>query len=670
MREREDPYELEVTFLHEIAHVGEKDAFWALFRRVLCACLWPQPLVWLLARLGRQAAEEAADRHVLDHGHKGTTYAECLLKIAENQQGILPAGALGLGVAESVSSVGRRIERLLHTPARLIRTLEPKTKVALGSAALAASALSMTLVSCNDLQKLATPPAPGDFPPRVVTEWQPPSGYAANFNLAAEKGWPIKPALIAGAGFGTPTYQGKALKFQRFSESTMSLIQTVNQIEDMNAVVVGRMSAPKKTVSKLTALIARHPRNFYAEFALARLYLVSGDQAQFEKWYSASLEDAPVILARRIQFEDGRPLANVRMVGQSVQFMDESDQALVNNYINFVGYTAPTDKNGCFYLPVWDDEMAVGNISYANTADISHEVLESSYQQGAFIPQSRVVMVPPIIVRPQVELAPQFNHAPYSQDAARIASDKLTFSWKPYPNASYYTVTLMRERSLPDSGYEDESIQDLRVGGNGTPTTSAVFQLNGTQPLFDRSNIYMLSVHACQADGSELSNSQEFWFKPAAALGPLDLTESNLAEVLPPKAKILSFQSDLKQNIVATIRFMIDVHRGPGGESIQEPTVPPASTLSFTDYEEPTIKQTIRGSTDSELDVTFTFHHLGSNAKPEVKMGGPDNIFEVHDFLVNLAGSNNGQEFLRTDISVQTIPEFKQEDMDKIPRTD
>jgi flagellar basal body-associated protein FliL len=89
------------------------------------------------------------------------------------------------------------------------------------------------------------------------------------------------------------------------------------------------------------------------------------------------------------------------------------------------------------------------------------------------------------------------------------------------------------------------------------------------------------------------------------------------------------------------------------------------ATLNFNGYEEPTIKRTVADSVAMELDVTFSFRHLGGVAKPEVKMGGPDNILEVHEFLVNLAGSNNGQNFLRTDISVQTTPEFKKEDMDK-----
>lgn len=55
----------------------------------------------------------------------------------------------------------------------------------------------------------------------------------------------------------------------------------------------------------------------------------------------------------------------------------------------------------------------------------------------------------------------------------------------------------------------------------------------------------------------------------------------------------------------------------------------------------------------------------GSNAKPEVKLGGPDNIIEIHEFLVNLAGSNDGGKFLRTDISVQTAEGFKKDEMDK-----
>ncbi len=55
----------------------------------------------------------------------------------------------------------------------------------------------------------------------------------------------------------------------------------------------------------------------------------------------------------------------------------------------------------------------------------------------------------------------------------------------------------------------------------------------------------------------------------------------------------------------------------------------------------------------------------GAPAKPPLELGGPDNIIEIHEFLVNSSGANDGGKFLRTDISVQTTKDFKKEDMDK-----
>jgi len=58
-------------------------------------------------------------------------------------------------------------------------------------------------------------------------------------------------------------------------------------------------------------------------------------------------------------------------------------------------------------------------------------------------------------------------------------------------------------------------------------------------------------------------------------------------------------------------------------------------------------------------------HAGGKAAGPPLPELGVDaeHILEVHEFLVNLAGSNDGGKYLRTDISVQTAKSFKKDDL-------
>ncbi len=61
----------------------------------------------------------------------------------------------------------------------------------------------------------------------------------------------------------------------------------------------------------------------------------------------------------------------------------------------------------------------------------------------------------------------------------------------------------------------------------------------------------------------------------------------------------------------------------------------------------------------------FGLKMKGGGSAPKIKLGeGADHILQVHEFLVNLNGSNDGGKYLRTEVWVQTVESFKKEDLD------
>lgn len=75
---------------HELAHVIGRDGPFAVFRNLVLALHWPNPLAWVAAAKDRREQELAADRHVLASGIDAGAYASLLLRLARKE----PAGPL------------------------------------------------------------------------------------------------------------------------------------------------------------------------------------------------------------------------------------------------------------------------------------------------------------------------------------------------------------------------------------------------------------------------------------------------------------------------------------------------------------------------------------------------------------------------------------------------
>jgi len=72
------------ALVHELSHVRQRDAWFALVARVACACFWFHPGVWWLARRLEREVELACDDRVLLGGVRRSDYASLLLRVLSN----------------------------------------------------------------------------------------------------------------------------------------------------------------------------------------------------------------------------------------------------------------------------------------------------------------------------------------------------------------------------------------------------------------------------------------------------------------------------------------------------------------------------------------------------------------------------------------------------------
>lgn len=78
---------LRAVFLHEQAHVRQRDVPLQFLAGVACALYWFHPLVWMVRRNLRRDSERACDDAVLQGGLLPSTYASLLLELAAPARG-------------------------------------------------------------------------------------------------------------------------------------------------------------------------------------------------------------------------------------------------------------------------------------------------------------------------------------------------------------------------------------------------------------------------------------------------------------------------------------------------------------------------------------------------------------------------------------------------------
>jgi len=205
---------LEAVLLHEVAHVRRYDRLAQALSLLACALYWPNPLVWICARLLRREAEVAADDAVLRSGVKPSTYAGLLVTLAAEfrQQRVSP---VMLSMA-APSALETRVKSVLApTQPRSGVTAMDALKIA-GVGLLATSFLAFarpTFAEAQDVTapadsaQVTAPEQPSDVapiaapapPPAPVAVRQPQSDHAplAEPAIAAQPAPLSEPAPVA-----------------------------------------------------------------------------------------------------------------------------------------------------------------------------------------------------------------------------------------------------------------------------------------------------------------------------------------------------------------------------------------------------------------------------------------------------------------------------------------
>ena len=557
------PDALRAVLAHELAHAERHDTRWTLASRLLCALLWPQPLLWLLCRRLEQLAEDACDRAVLAHACPPRVYADCLLSLAERRPLARSQRALGPGMIPFRSRLGQRIAQILTGADR---PLPPPTRL------FRIGVLSCSLVGLLGTILLLSVGAKVNVPLRSV-------GAAADvphFVWAKKQGWAVRPVRV--------------LDLEHLSQSRLSALPygiteadkaAIRKLDPNGDAFFGALPQGL-TKARIEAVLAARPHFFYAEALLSQWYRRHGDKANADAFWSKALHDAPVVLARRYAYDDGTPVAGLHL-GAEINCYSPAHLSASNvNFRNLgVGlyYDVVTDADGCFYLPVfraiYGQEIVFFQSDQLNQATASHlkahANLETpgpnpsgvSYKQDighlskGFVADSRVAVLPQTQVRPVISLSAPFNGATGTEHKPlSVKGSGLTIRWQPYPKADHYQVNVDEYHVYPNGAQWSQ----IRATSNNpsrlmlpiTQTTTTL-DFNGSDPVFSRSLPYSFMVLAMDKSGEILSTSDNYFFQPVNALAPQKLTKAALAQVLGPGFQVTSIQMQPKSVIVDAI---------------------------------------------------------------------------------------------------------------------
>jgi len=159
------------VLLHELAHIARRDCLTQLITRIACACYWPHPGAWLIARRLRMERELACDDRVLSIGTAAPDYAQHLLELAYSLGGYR-APALVVSMARPKQLEGRMLAVLDHarnrtTPAARLRVaafaVAGLIVLPLAAAEISATPESVTYIAEKGAS-VSTEPAPALTP--------------------------------------------------------------------------------------------------------------------------------------------------------------------------------------------------------------------------------------------------------------------------------------------------------------------------------------------------------------------------------------------------------------------------------------------------------------------------------------------------------------------------
>lgn len=155
------------VLLHEMTHFRRRDLRWMYATKLLCAILWPQPLLWILSRHMERVAEDVCDEAVVRGGCAPRDYARCLLDLSERLT--LRAGerALAAGVVPRQSSLGQRVRRILDEKRRGTAFVTRPVRAFIGVATLGAIVVAVCAIGVSnrfDAQTIVAGPLSANVP--------------------------------------------------------------------------------------------------------------------------------------------------------------------------------------------------------------------------------------------------------------------------------------------------------------------------------------------------------------------------------------------------------------------------------------------------------------------------------------------------------------------------
>jgi beta-lactamase regulating signal transducer with metallopeptidase domain len=190
----------EAVLLHEQAHIARCDSLAQMLSWIACAIYWPNPLVWVAARMMRREAEIAADDAVIVSGVKPSVYAGELLDLATEFQAQRLSPAMPLFMAAPSSLEVRLKSVLAPTQQR-----SGVTKMDVLKITCAALLTTTAMVLARPSLAQDAPPSPPTPPAAVEQQALPPAPPAAPQDIPPPPAPPSAEALSAPPALPAPS---------------------------------------------------------------------------------------------------------------------------------------------------------------------------------------------------------------------------------------------------------------------------------------------------------------------------------------------------------------------------------------------------------------------------------------------------------------------------------
>ena len=326
------PEELRPVLAHEMAHLKRRDPLVNTIQILLFGIWWFHPVYWWLSRTLRTVREECCDDAVLTRAAEPKDrYCQVLLDAARTCQAAT-AGRVVLGFGESRSSMKDRI----------VRIMDPRVRK---RARLGILAVVLLVIAILFSMPLWTWPSSLERP-RPVTD--------------ADSSPTLLESLLKGRG---PSLNLSDVEFD-------DLKQCIDQSRLTRHTRDGvSVFTEASTRDALKALHTRVSYPFYAEFLLAKWHEANQDPNQAAQWMAQAMDHAPVVLIRKYELLDGRPLANAPVGRLGVEYRlntpTQSNTSLTLEYVNLV-----TDDKGQVYLPGLDTKIRCSSTEWPGGYEI------------------------------------------------------------------------------------------------------------------------------------------------------------------------------------------------------------------------------------------------------------------------------------------------------------